>query len=92
MSWRTAATVLIVVFVIAVVQSVLAGPFVQVTNDLEATGDYSDLDGVDGYNGNDVITGLIDDWFNMGLIAMFGVMAWGVWAVVRRELNIGGLR
>lgn len=90
MSWKTAATVLIVVFVIAVMQSALAGPAVQIQESLNGTGDYSKLDGVSGYNGNEVISGLLGSWFDMGLLAMFGVMAWGVARVVRRELTRGG--
>lgn len=91
MSWKTATVVLIVVFAIALAQSALAGPMVQVTDSLNETGDYSNLDGVDGYNGNDVITGLVDDWLNMGLIGMFGIMIWGIARVVRRELTRGRL-
>lgn len=92
MSWRTVATVLIVVFLIAVVQSALAGPLVQITSSLNDTGDYGDLDGVEGYDGNSVISGMASDWFNMGLVAMFGMMAYGIARVVRRELTRGGLR
>lgn len=91
MSWRTAAAVLIVVFAIAVVQAALAGPFTSVQTSLNQTGDYGDLEGAGpDYDGNDIITSLIGDWFNMGLVAMFGAMVWGVWRVVRREITRGG--
>lgn len=90
MSWKTVATVLIVIFSIALIQSVLAGPTVAILNGLNATGDYSDLDGADDdWNGNDIITSLAQDWFDMGLVAMFGVIAWGVARVLRRELTRG---
>jgi hypothetical protein len=88
MSWRTAATALVVVFAIAMAQAVLIGPVLQVTSDLNDTGDYSDLEGADDdYNGNEVISSLPGQWLNMGLVAMFGIMAWGIARVVRRELT-----
>jgi hypothetical protein len=88
MSWRTAATVLVVALAIAMAQVVLIGPVLQVTSDLNDTGDYSDLEGADDdYNGNEVISSLPGQWLNMGLVAMFGIMAWGIARVVRRELT-----
>lgn len=90
MSWQTVSAVLMVVFSLVLVQAVLAEPFIQITNDLNDSGDYSSLEGVDGYNGNTVIGGLMEDWFNMGLIGIFGMMLWGVGWVVRRELTRGG--
>lgn len=92
MVWKTAAAVLVAVFSLAVLQAALADPAAEVTTQLNETGDYSDLEGVSGYNGNDVITGLLGDWLNMGLMAMFGLMAWGSWRVVRKELTRGGGR
>lgn len=91
MGWQAIATVLMVVFSLVLVQAVLAEPFIEITNELNDTGDYSSLEGVSGYNGNNVIGGLMEDWFHMGLIGIFGMMAWGVWWVVRRELTRGGL-
>lgn len=91
MAWRAVAAVCIAVFVLAIVQSALAGPVHDVQTQLNETGDYSDLEGAGSdYNGNDVITGLFDDWMHMGLIAMFGLMAWGGWRVIRKELTRGG--
>jgi hypothetical protein len=88
MSWRTAATALVVALAIAMAQVVLIGPVLQVTSDLNDTGDYSDLEGADDdYNGNEVISSLPGQWLNMGLVAMFGIMAWGIARVVRRELT-----
>lgn len=86
MSWRTAATLLIIVFVLLLLQATLAGPAVQISDDLNATGDYDN----DHFNGNDRITGYVSDWFNMGLVAVFGMMLWGVARVIRRELTRGG--
>lgn len=85
MSWRTAATVLIVVFVILLLQAVLAGPLVQTVNDLNDTGDYSN----EHFDGNAIISGFMASWFNMGLVAVFGMMAWAATRVVRREITRG---
>lgn len=90
MSWRVVATVLTVVTVLVIVQSALASPLHETTTQLNETGDYGDLDGVSGYDGNQVITGLWDDWMKMGLIGMFGIMLWGTARVVRKELTRGG--
>lgn len=86
MSWKTAATALIVIFVIVLLQSVLAGPFVQIQEGLNETGDHSN----EYYDGNSLITGWVSDWFNMGLVAIFGLMTWAVARVVRKELTRGG--
>jgi len=85
MSWRTAATVLIIAFVVLSLQSILASPMVEVTGALNATGDYSNQ----YFNGNALITGYLDSWFDMGLIAVFGMMGWGVARVLRREITRG---
>lgn len=86
MSWRTAATVLTVVFVIAVLQAVLAGPFVETQTTLNESGDHNES----GYFEDSIMEDWIDAWFNVGLIAIFGIMGWGVAHVVRRELTRGG--
>ena len=85
MSWRAAAAVLVVVFAIVVLQSVMAGPLLEVTGSLNATGDYSN----EHFDGNQIMTDLPGSWFNMGLIGIFGVMTWAVWRVVREELTRG---
>lgn len=85
MGWKAVSVVLIVVFMIVVVQSALAGPAVEVTESLNATGDYSN----DHFDGNALITGFDDAWFDMGLIAIFGIMMWGTWFVLKRELTEG---
>lgn len=92
MSWRVLATVMVVIFALAVAQAALASPLHEVTSKLNDTGDYSNLEGVDGYDGNAVIGNMFGHWMNMGLMGMFGIMLWGVARVVRRELTRGGLR
>jgi TRAP-type C4-dicarboxylate transport system permease small subunit len=84
MSWRTIAAVLIVVFSMLAIWGTLADPLVQISNafiDLETSGQF---------NTDAKISRLTQSVFNMILIGVFGVMAWGIWRVVRRELTRGG--
>lgn len=85
MSWKTAATLLTIVFVLVMIQSVLAQPLSTVTTDLNATGDYNN----EHFDGNARITGYFGDWLNMGLIGIFGILMWGFARVLRRELTRG---
>lgn len=87
MSWRIVSTVLIIVFAIVIVQGVLADPLIETGEQLNATGDYDN----EHFDGNSIITDMPTHWFNMGLVAIFGIMSWGAWRVVRRELTRGGL-
>lgn len=85
MSWKTAATVLIIVFVIALLQSLLASPALTLTQDLNQSGDYDNQ----YFNGNNLISGYLSSWFDAGLVAIFGMMVWGFARVVRKELFRG---
>jgi len=87
MSWRTVAVVFILVFAIAITQATLADPLLSVSEDLNETGDYDN----EHFDGNSLITEMPGHWFNMGLVAMFGLMAWGAWRVFREELTRGRL-
>lgn len=87
MSWRVVATVLIVVFSIILLQGVIAGPLTETSERLNESGDYDN----EHFDGNQIISSLPGDWFNMGLVAIFGVMLWGAWRVIREELTRGGL-
>lgn len=85
MSWRTGATVLIVCFALVLTWMVLAGPLVEVGEafkSFETSGQFSSDSKIDG---------LISGWFNMFLIAIFGIMGWAVWRVYRREVTRSGL-
>lgn len=83
MGWREVAAVLIVVFTVVLIQSVAAPALVQTTEELKTTGDYAN----EHFDGEQLITGFVASWFDMGLIAMFGMMVWGISRVVRRELG-----
>jgi hypothetical protein len=86
MSWKTAATVIVIVFVIAIGQAALAGPATNVQTSLNGTGDYNN----DHFNGNKIITTTLGSWFNMGLVGIFGIILWGFARVIRQELTRGG--
>ena len=87
MSWRTAAVVLTVIMAVVVLQAALADPLISVGDQLNDTGDYSN----DAYDGNALITSLSKSWINMGTVLIFGIMAYGVATVIKRELTRGGL-
>lgn len=87
MSWRTLAIIMIAIFAMIAVQSVLADPLVETASMFNATGDHS----TEFYDGNSLITNLPGAWLNMGLIFAFGLMAYGIGVVVRRELTRGQL-
>lgn len=85
MSWRIVATVMIIVFAIVLAQGALAGPLIQTGEKLNQSGDYSNPH----FDGNQIIGDMPGHWFNMGLVAIFGIMLWGAWRVVREELTRG---
>jgi hypothetical protein len=87
MSWRTIATVFIIVFAIAIGQGLLAGPILEVADGLNGSGDYEN----EHFDGNQLIADLPGQWFNMGLLAMVGIMLWGAFRVLREELTRGRL-
>jgi len=86
MSWRQAATFLVVVFIIVVIQATLAGPLVTLENSLISAVDF----GSPHFDGAQLISSLVSTWFNMGLLAVF-VLGGGVIAMlVRKEFSRQG--
>lgn len=84
MGWRTVAAVMIVVFSMLVVWATMADPLVQISNafiDIETSGQL---------NTDSKINGLVATFFDTILVAVFGILAWGLWRVIRRELTRGG--
>lgn len=88
MSVRAAAVALFLIAGFVIIGVTLAGPLTTVADSINDTGDYSDVGGNDG---NAIITGLVDAWFNIVLIVIFGTMAWAAWFVYRREATRGQL-
>lgn len=85
MALRTVAAVFIIVVSIVFLQIFLAEPVTEVTDALNESGDYS----IGGQDMNDTFGTLVASFWNMGWIAIFGVMGWGVYRVLRRELTRG---
>lgn len=84
MGWRTVAAVMIVVFSILAVWATMADPLVQISNafiEIETSGQL---------NTDSKINTLVGSVFNMILVGVFGILAWGFWRVIRRELTRGG--
>jgi len=84
MSWRTVAAVFIAVFAFLVVLGTMADPLVQIADafiGLETSGQF---------NTDSKINTLVSAVFNSILIGIFGLLAWGIWRVIRRELTRGG--
>lgn len=88
MAWRTIAAVATVIFLVVVLQSSMIGPLEQFSNSLSDTADGTLQN--EHLDANTFET-LPATWSAMGLIAIFGVMGWGAWRVVRRELTRGNL-
>lgn len=86
MSWRTITAALTVIFVIVLVQSVLAGPLVDTIDGFQDSGTYDD-DSPGDFDGEQRMEDIQDSWFDMGLVLIFGIMAWAVARVARRELT-----
>lgn len=88
MSWKTAATVIIIVFVLLLLQATLAGPMTRTLDSLNETGDYSN----EHFDGNSLIPGYISSFFDMILVGVFGMMGWAAARILRREITRGGRR
>lgn len=84
-SWRVAATVIIVVFTATIAWTTLSDPLVQTGNAFQSIS-------TSGQLATDTkISGMINGFFNMFLVLIFGLFAWGAWRVLRRELTRGRL-
>jgi hypothetical protein len=79
--WKTVVTILLFIFTMVMVQAV-AGPA------LESTGEKfkssQDLD-TEYWDGDSLIDGMISSFFDGIMVAMMGIMVWGVARAVRRE-------
>ena len=88
MSLRTIATVLIVVTSLVLLAMFLSEPLLAIGESLKGVGNYS----VDGVAAGQNLDRNISSWLNMFWIGVFGVMLWGAFRVLRRELTRGRRR
>lgn len=86
MSWRQAATFLVVVFIIVAIQSALAGPLFEVQNGLIDAVSFNNAH----FDGPGLIRGMVSTWFDMGLVAIFFLGGSVIALLVRRELTRQG--
>lgn len=83
MSWKQAAGLIIVIFTLALLQSVAAPAIFEVEEGINQSGDYSN----EHFDGNALITDTFSSWWDMGLVAIFLLMGVALARAVRRELN-----
>jgi len=88
MALRTVATVLIVVTSLVLLTMFLSEPLLAIGDALKGVGNYS----IAGTNASANLDRNIGAWLNMFWIAVFGVMLWGTFRVLRRELTRGRRR
>lgn len=86
MSWKTAATVITVIFMLVSIWTLAADPLISIGNSFQDTGDNSN----EHFDGDSIIDENIGAWFDMILVGVFGLMAWAGYRVLRRELTRGG--
>lgn len=88
MSWRVVVTVMIAIFTILTLSVVTVGPLHQ------STGAITELDDPDDSNALDA-TEFVEDgtraYGDLILIFSFGLVAYGSWYILRRELTAGRL-
>ncbi|MGB9966113.1 hypothetical protein [Halobacterium hubeiense] len=86
MALRAVITVLSVVFVLVLLAATIGPVLPQITGALMATGDYN----TSWLAGESLVNSLVESWFQMILVGVFGIMLWAVAYVLRRELTQGG--
>jgi len=87
MSWRLAATVLIAIFALVTLMTVTAQPIHTVTDSIV------EIDDGEGghFDTEEQQESSIRGYFNSILVLIFGLIAWGAWRVLRKELTEGRL-
>jgi len=84
MSWRVIAAIMIAVFVIVAIMTMVAQPIRDVGDSIvDASGSNSDVQQQRDMG--------IRAFENLGLLLIGGLLAWGGWRVLRRELTRGQL-
>lgn len=87
MSWRLIATILIAVFALVTLWTVTAQPMHTVTDSIV------EIDDGEGgqYDTEQTADSYLRGYFNTILVLVFGLIAYGAWFVLRRELTEGRL-
>lgn len=83
MSWKQAASLVTIIFVLTLLQSLLADPVYSLEASLLDVGF-----GSPHFDGASLISGLISSWFDMGLVAVFVVIGVALARTVRKELTV----
>jgi hypothetical protein len=83
MTWKQAATLVVIVFTLTLLQAMVASPLVTLQDDLKDSGNLTN----EHWDGEQLITDLTDKWFTMGLVALFVLPGVAIAFVVRRELT-----
>lgn len=87
MSWRLVATIFIAIFAILIVSASTAGPIYTVTDELASLDD----DGGGEYDTEAQADMGVRAYGNLILIFVFGLIGYGAWYILRRELTEGQL-
>ena len=87
MSWRLIATIFIAIFAILLVSASTAGPIHQVTDTLADLDD----DGGGEFSAQQQANEGVRAYSNLILIFVFGLVGWGAWYLLRKELSEGQL-
>jgi len=82
MSWRLVATVMISIFALVTLMTVTAQPMHTVTDSIAEMDD-----GGGEYDTGEQAESSIRGYFNAILVLVFGLIAWGAWFLLRRELT-----
>lgn len=87
MSWRVVATVFIAIFAILLVSTTTANPIHEVTDSIVEIDDGQG----DNYDTSNQAADGLRAYGNLILILVFGIIAWGAWFILRKELTEGQL-
>lgn len=88
MSWRLVATIMIAIFSILTLSVVTAGPLHQATGAITEMDDGTSEHGLDT---DGFVNAGLQAYSDMILIFVFGLIAYGAWYLLRRELSAGRL-
>jgi len=86
MGLRAVITVISTIFVLVLLAATIGPVLPQITGSLMATGDYNSS----WLAGETLVSGLVESWFQMILVGVFGIMLWAFAYVIKRELTQRG--